>query len=206
VLSIAVALRIYRRNLPHLLPEHVPVFFTWRLHGSLTTQQVRTASQETEFPGQRFRRVDDLLDRTAIGPRWLRDPRIGSLVCEEIEMGATRFGRYELLEYVVMPNHVHLLILPLRSPAQLMRWLKGTTARRANAILNRTGEPFWQDESFDHWCRDTDEVARIRQYIALNPVRCGLVQRAQDWPWSSAHERLVRKQQKLVQRAPTGKI
>jgi len=51
---------------------------------------------------------------------------------------------------VVMPNHVHLLILPQVPVAQLMRWLKGSTAREANRILGRTGQPFWQDESWDH--------------------------------------------------------
>jgi hypothetical protein len=52
--------------------------------------------------------------------------------------------------------------------------------------LNRTGAPFWQDESFDHWIRDPAEAVRIRSYIERNPVVAGLAKRAEDWPWSSA--------------------
>ncbi len=58
----------------------------------------------------------------------------------------------------VMPYHVHLLILPQVSVAVLMRWLKGSTARSANRILGRTGQPFWQDESFDHYLRSPKQI------------------------------------------------
>jgi putative DNA methylase len=71
-----------------------------------------------------------------------------------------------------------------------MQSLKGFTAREANKILRRTGEPFWQRESYDHWVRDEQEFGRIRAYIENNPVRAGLVARAEDYPWSSAAGRL----------------
>jgi hypothetical protein len=48
---------------------------------------------------------------------------------------------------------------------------------------------FWEDESFDHWVRDEAELVRIRTYIERNPVTAGLVERAEDWPWSSAAKR-----------------
>jgi putative transposase len=54
-----------------------------------------------------------------------------------------------------MPNHVHLLILPKVPVPILMRWLKGSTARSANLLLGRTGQPFWQDESYDHYARNS---------------------------------------------------
>jgi REP element-mobilizing transposase RayT len=74
-----------------------------------------------------------------------------------------------------MPNHVHLLILPLVSVALLMRWLKGSTARGANRILGRTGQPFWQDESFDHYLRAANRLDRTIAYIEQNPVSAGLL-------------------------------
>jgi putative transposase len=80
-----------------------------------------------------------------------------------------------------MPNHVHLLILPNIAAAKIMRWLKGSTARKANRLLERTGLPFWQDESYDHWVRNAKEFDRIVGYIDENPVSAGLV----SWPWSS---------------------
>ena len=67
--------------------------------------------------------------------------------------------------------------------------LKGYTAREANRLLGRTGQPFWQDESFDHWSRDRAEFVRIVAYIENNPVKAGLVKRPEEWIWSSAAER-----------------
>jgi hypothetical protein len=55
--------------------------------------------------------------------------------------------------------------------------------------LGRTGETFWQAESYDHWVRDDGERQRILAYIEENPVKAGLVQHASDYRWSSAHER-----------------
>ncbi len=69
----------------------------------------------------------------------------------------------------------------------LLKSLKGCTARQTNRMLGRTGEPFWQRESYDHWVRDEVEWTRIAGYIENNPVRAGVVARAGDYPWSSAH-------------------
>jgi putative transposase len=85
-----------------------------------------------------------------------------------------------------MPNHVHLLILPRAGVAEITRWLKGSTARRANMLLQRTGLSFWQDESYDHWVRNARELNRIAAYIEENPVAAGLVDSKELWPWSSA--------------------
>ena len=85
-----------------------------------------------------------------------------------------------------MPNHVHLLVLPEVSPRQFMQTLKGFTAREANKVLGRTGEPFWQREYYDHWVRDAKEHAKIISYIENNPVQAGLVQSPEDYRWSSA--------------------
>src|SRR5260370_35493976 len=98
-------------------------------------------------------------------------------------------GHYELGAYVVMSNHVHVLLLPRIAPSKLMQSLKGVTARDANRILCRTGETFWQAESYDHWVRDEKEWGRIAEYIENNPVKAGLVARAEDYRWSSAGER-----------------
>jgi hypothetical protein len=85
---------------------------------------------------------------------------------------------------------VHLLVLPRVNPSQFLQTLKGFTAREANKLLGRTGQPFWQAESYDHWVRDPAEAERIRAYIESNPVKAGLVARAEDYPWSSAHGRV----------------
>jgi len=66
------------------------------------------------------------------------------------------------------------------------KWIKGTSARRANQILNRSGTPFWQDESFDRWVRSPAQFSRIERYIAFNPVKAGLVNEPAAWPYSTA--------------------
>jgi putative transposase len=77
-------------------------------------------------------------------------------------------------------------VRPLVPPDLLLRSLKGATAREANLLLGRTGEPFWQKESYDHWVRNDGEFLKIRSYIEANPVKAGLVSRAEEFPWSSA--------------------
>ncbi|MBI3663258.1 MAG: transposase, partial [Acidobacteria bacterium] len=83
-------------------------------------------------------------------------------------------------------NHVHMLLTPLTPLRRITQSLKGFTAREANALLRRTRKTFWQDESFDHWVRGPAEFARIVTYIENNPVKAGLVAKAEHWPWSSA--------------------
>jgi REP element-mobilizing transposase RayT len=85
-----------------------------------------------------------------------------------------------------MPNHVHVLLRPQVPLAQITRWLKGFTARRANQLLGRGGQPFWQDESYDHLVRTDEELNRIIRYIEWNPVSAGLAAAPEHWPWSSA--------------------
>jgi putative transposase len=69
-----------------------------------------------------------------------------------------------------------------------MHSLKSYTGHEANKILGRTGS-FWQHESYDHWVRDDEELARIVAYINANPVKAGLTKYAHEYPWCSAHDR-----------------
>ena len=98
---------------------------------------------------------------------------------------------YLLHAFVVIPNHVHLLATPAVALPQLMKSLKGITAKRANAILGLTGSRFWQEESYDHAVRHQREFDKIRSYIEENPVRAGLVNEAGEYRWSSAGQERV---------------
>jgi putative transposase len=120
------------------------------------------------------------------GPLWLKDPRIAQLVAEAFHYGQDTLQYYNLEAWVILANHVHLLIWPHVEIARITRTLKGHTAYRANRVLNRSGYPFWQDESFDHWVRSDAEFRKIARYIEQNPVKAGVVSKAEDWPWSSA--------------------
>jgi len=85
-----------------------------------------------------------------------------------------------------MPNHVHVVFEPKAALPEVMRWLKGRTSRLANRILGRTGMPFRQGESYDHWIRSTEELDEVIAYFENNPVNANLVESAEQWPWSSA--------------------
>ena len=74
--------------------------------------------------------------------------------------------------------------------AGVMHSLKSYTANQANRLLGRSGT-FWQDESYDHWVRDAEELERIVAYIAANPVKAGLVKEAHEWFFCSAHDRFL---------------
>ena len=127
------------------------------------------------------------LDAASSGPLWLKDPEIAGCVERTILFGA-ELGHYTLRAYVVMPNHVHVLLEPLVCMHKLMSGIKGVSAHSANAKLGRTGKPFWQDESFDHWIRNAAQFERTKTYIERNPVRARLCAKPEDWPWSSAHK------------------
>jgi REP element-mobilizing transposase RayT len=180
---------LYRRNLPHWQPEHHTFFLTWRLCGSLPRGTGTPACMPS--PGMQFVLVDRILDTASSGPLWLKDPRIAQLVVLAISRGAVDLNQYRLHSYVVMANHVHLLITPAIPLPKITKGLKGVTARAANQILRRPGKPFWLDESYDHWVRSPREFDRITGYIENNPVAAGLVSRAEDWPWSSARTRRI---------------
>jgi len=183
----AEASRYYERNLPHWHPEGRAIFLTWRLHGSLPRGFVGRVRERVKRPGKQFLIADVELDKAATGPRWLHEPRIARCVAAAIRRGA-KLGQYVLHAYVVMPNHVHILLEPLASLRKITLGIKGASAREANRALRRTDKAFWQDESFDHWVRNGAQFERIRGYIEQNPVKAGLVAPAEDWPWSSAHE------------------
>jgi hypothetical protein len=78
------------------------------------------------------------------------------------------------------------LITPVAPVPKLMRALKGFTAREGNKMLERTGQRFWQHESYDHWVRDQRQFERILRYIEDNPVRAGLCPSPVDYPWGHA--------------------
>ena len=180
----------YERNLPHWHPEGRTIFITWRLHGSLPRGFVKRLENLHSDPGKQFLAADQQLDKAATGPRWLRDPQIAGYVEDALIRGA-ELGHYVLHAYVVMPNHVHVLLDPLAPLRRITGGIKGVSARDANGSLGRVGKPFWQDESFDHWIRNSAQFERVRSYIEQNPVKAGLVAKPEAWQWSSAHRQVA---------------
>jgi REP element-mobilizing transposase RayT len=182
-------MRHYQRRLPHWDIVDEPLFVTFRLHGSLPAHRVFPPAGLARS-GKAFVAMDRLLDSGATGPLYLRRREIGELVVRAVQDGESRFDRYQLHAFAVMPNHVHLLVTPKVVAARWLAPLKGFTAYQANGFLSSHGQAFWQDESYDHLVRSAAEFDRIRTYIEENPVAAGLVGEAQQYPWSSAASRL----------------
>jgi putative transposase len=171
-----------RHGLPHWDPGDTALFVTWRLYGSLPAPE-----PQWEFlsSGRRFLTEDQALDRLATGPHYLKDPAVAAVVAKALRFGADTLKLYDLHAWVIMSNHVHILIDPHVPLSRITKSVKNFSAREANAILNRTGEPFWQTMSYDHWVRNEREFNNIIRYIENNPVSAGLVAKPEDWPWSS---------------------
>ena len=131
--------------------------------------------------------MDRYLDEARSGPTWLQRKEIASVVAQSIRYAEHELHFYNLHAWVIMRNHVHLLVSPRVSPARFLQSLKGYTAREANLLLQRTGQPFWQAESYDHWIRDQAEFNRVQRYIEENPVRAGIVASPDEYQWSSAY-------------------
>src|SRR5215813_1852053 len=99
-------------------------------------------------------------------------------------------GKFLLHEFVVMPDHAHLILTPdIKIPLErAVQFIKGGFSHRCAKESVFQGE-IWQRGFTDHRIRDDADYERHREYIHMNPVRAGLVAKAQDYPYSSANPR-----------------
>jgi putative transposase len=189
--EIAVAYK----NLPHWAQTGTLCFITWRTADSLPisvqnritqwrAQLLRQFGLNSEAnwkdelaklsPNNRgrvqwslFESWDEQLNRGA-GRCLLAKPELSKIVADSL----LHFDeeRYVLTDFVIMPNHVHLLAAFATEDALLQQctsW-KRFTARQINAAIGESGE-FWQVEQFDHLVRSEEQFAHLRRYIADNP-------------------------------------
>ena len=157
---------------------------------------------------QYFNRFDALLDGSFFGPRWLQETSVANIIADALH------GRdekdYNLIAYSIMPNHVHLIcelvgrlssrprVKPDTSRAEarltplanVLRLIKGSTARESNLVLGRSGS-FWQKEGYDHIIHDDDELERTIWYVIENPVKAGLAEKWEEWPWNYCKPELI---------------
>lgn len=198
----------FRGKLPHIKREGSIYFVTFRLADSLPAAVIVELkhAREATLLGARAQgrplswhderqlflwyseKVEAVLD-AGRGACWLNQPSVGELVANAVKFFAGE--RYDLHGWVVMPNHVHAVLWPRpghRLSDILHSW-KSFTSTKANQILRRTGQPFWQQESYDHRVEDDEERARLVAYVENNPLKAGLCQRPEDWRWSSAYDR-----------------
>jgi putative transposase len=113
------------------------------------------------------------------------DHRYAQIVEKAVLFGS-RQNWYQLIGYVVMPDHLYLILIPERKNIPgIMKTIKGFTARKIN-LLRKVNRHVWQERYHD---LAIDKIAIVRQklrYIEENPVRAGLVENATDYQFSSA--------------------
>jgi type I restriction enzyme R subunit/putative DNA methylase len=191
-----------RGYLPHVKREGASYFVTFRLADSLPKEVLLRFEREhaetlrglpagasseavQEIHRELRRKVERCLDK-GYGECLLRRPDLADMVAEALLYFHDE--QYLLDEWVIMPNHVHVIVWPMPNftLSEILKSRKRRTARQANLMLGKTGERFWQPESFDHWIRNDDEKGRIRRYIRMNPVNCRLCKAPEEWKWSSA--------------------
>ncbi len=205
-----------RRDLPHWDVPGAAYFVTSCLQGSIPAQgllDIRQYDQSLRFskppPGCTraewaarcwklvFARIDYWLDQEP-AIRHLKDPTLANIVMNSLLHFAS--DRYDVLALVVMPSHFHWVFRPreewvrcLRSPSRtprerIMQSVKSYSAAACNRHRCCQGT-FWQEESYDHWIRDVEELERVILYVEHNPVRAKLVERPEQWQFSSARIR-----------------
>jgi type I restriction enzyme R subunit len=192
---------IVERRLPHWSQAGTITFITWRLWDSLPEKVIKQWQAERDALLRQHGidpAADDWqaqLDRLGAGvarecqlilsDRWnehldechgscvLRRPELAGIV--ETSLRHFDHDRYELTDFVVMPNHVHVLAaFPDEESmlAQCKSW-KHFTARKINRLLGRDGR-LWQQDGFDHLVRSADHFQHYHGYIAGNPRRANL--------------------------------
>ena len=185
-----------RRALPHWFQEGRTYFVTFRLADSMPREkreqleaqrnawmhaQGLKSLDEIEFLSEEDRKeyhriftvkIHELLD-AGYGSCALRDPENAQIVSNALMFFDGQ--RCEMISFVVMPNHVHVLTCPIEphSLSELLHSWKRFTSRE---IHKRTGETgtLWLDENFDHIVRTEHQLEHFRNYIRDNPKKARL--------------------------------
>ncbi len=129
------------------------------------------------------KRLNNYLD-AGYGACQLRDPRVAALVERALLFFDSE--RYAMHAWVVMPNHVHALFTPIMawSLSDIIGSWKSFTAKEANKVLQRTGR-FWHEDFFDRFIRNAEHYALALDSIERNPVKAGLCETTEQWPFGT---------------------
>ena len=175
------------RNLRHFDGPQCPQFVTFRLFDSLPADLLdQWRSQCTNDVAFR-KRVERYLDSGA-GECWLAIAAIATIVVNAFKFYDQQ--KYDLHSWVIMPNHVHLLLSPFEHQhlPDILHTIKSFSAQESNKFLNRKGQ-FWQHESFDRYIRDSRHFSAVVRYIENNPVKACLCKSPEEWRFGSSFER-----------------
>jgi REP element-mobilizing transposase RayT len=181
----------HRGYLPHFDDQSKIQTITYRLADSLPQELLQRLPDELDGStgNTAYRqRIEAHLDR-GYGSCCLKNPEIAKMVVDSWLKFNTI--RYDLYEWVVMPNHVHILLSarPGSTFPIIVKGFKSFTAHEINRVLGRRGK-LWQEDYWDRYIRNSRHFEAATRYIHENPVNAGLAKSATDWPWSSVGARV----------------
>jgi hypothetical protein len=176
----------HRGYLPHVDWPHLCQSVTFRLADAVPAQVIASWLEELADEPDDTRQLVlrqrlDTYEDAGFGSCLLGDDRCAGIVAAELHAGDPQL--YTAHAWVIMPNHVHILIGPPSHGdrydlSYLTRAWKGRSARRIQRLCGHQGR-LWQRESWDRWIRDETHFLAVVDYIRLNPQRAGL----HHWPW-----------------------
>ena len=171
-----------RGYLPHLKAEGGIYAVTFRLHDSLPANVL---AQMDDLAANNKNEILEEQLNTGHGECLLVQPVIAEMLKQVLL--AKHNQDYYLHAWVIMPNHVHLLVEPLSDCvlSDILQAIKSISAHYANQLLGREGA-FWQRESYDHLVRDEDGFNHALEYIIQNPVKANLVKLSDEYAFGSA--------------------
>lgn len=179
-----------RGYIPHYEAGERTQMITYRLQDSMPSAVLSRFEDELkhfspiERQSKRRQKIEDYLDRGA-GSCVLQNQSIATLV----EQNLLHFdqNRYKLHAWVLMPNHVHVLLTPKKNVllSQIVHSWKSYTAKKAQTILG-SHSTFWQQEYFDRMIRNEKHYYASVEYIHNNPVKAGLCKASGEWKFGSA--------------------
>ncbi len=183
------SLDVHNRNLPHWQQNGKMYFITFRTADSIPEDkllelQIRqgefeknnlrpySKEQDKEYRHLFFEKIEEWLDN-AHGECLLKERQYSEIVRNALEYYNNK--KYILDYWVIMPNHVHVLVLLLEGFGlnEIMHSWKSYTATQINKLSGKKGQ-FWQHESFDHIIRSEYFLEKYREYVMQNKLSTGM--------------------------------
>jgi replication-associated recombination protein RarA/REP element-mobilizing transposase RayT len=176
--------RLRGGNLPHWRQDGAMYFVSWRTADSMPRERVDQWIKERDAwlkaHPERWSLHDEEEYYRLFPDRWeawldeghgeclLGRPEVRQIVEEVLRHDDGT--KYRLEDFIVMPNHAHVLVSPLdkHTLSEILHAWKSTAAHRINKLLGRAGT-FWQKENFDHIVRSAEQAQGFRDYIQENP-------------------------------------